>query len=119
MIHVQNWKIYASHYSDDSTELGFELKKAQLHYKLYGEQMGVPVTEDIVRSAQRPSVDDIFPYLFDGTLIEDYNQAKYIEETLLSALASTYQNFEIIIVDDGSTDQTEQVIYEEEEVFFL
>jgi len=80
MIHVQNWKIYASHYDDDSTELGFELKKAQLHYKLYGEQMGVPVTEDIVRSAQRPSVDDIFPYLFDGTLIEDYNQAKYIEQ---------------------------------------
>jgi hypothetical protein len=80
MIHVQNWKIYASHYDDDSTELGFELKKAQIHYKLYGEQMGVPVTEDIVRSAQRPSVDDIFPYLFDGTLIEDYNQAKYIEQ---------------------------------------
>ncbi len=29
--------------------------------------MGVPVTEDIVCSAQRPSVDDIFPYLFDET----------------------------------------------------
>ncbi len=37
MIHVQNWKIYASHYDDDSTELGFELKKEQLHYKQYGE----------------------------------------------------------------------------------
>ena len=80
MIHVQNWKIYASHYDDDSTELGFELKKEQLHYKQYGEQMGVPVTEDIVCSAQRPSVDDIFPYLFDGTTIEDYNQAKFIEQ---------------------------------------
>jgi hypothetical protein len=44
MIHVQNWKIYASHYDDDSTELGFELKKEQLHYKQYGEQMGVPVS---------------------------------------------------------------------------
>ena len=41
MIHVQNWKIYSSHYDDDSTELGFELKKEQLYYKQYGEQMGV------------------------------------------------------------------------------
>jgi len=80
MIHVQNWKIYASHYDDDSTELGFELKKEQLHYKQYGEQMGVPVTEDIVCRAQRPSVDDFFPYLFDGTTIEDYNKAKFIEQ---------------------------------------
>jgi hypothetical protein len=80
MIHVQNWKIYASHYDDESTELGFEFKKAQLHYKQYGEQMGVPVTKHIVCRAQRPSVDDIFPYLFDGTTIEDYNQAKFIEQ---------------------------------------
>ena len=41
--------------------------------------MGVPVTEEIVCRAQRPSDDDIFPYLFDGTSIEDYNQAKFIE----------------------------------------
>jgi hypothetical protein len=80
MIHVQNWKIYASHYNDDSTELGLELKKAQQHYKQYGEHMGVPVTEDIVCRAKRPSVDDIFPYLFDGTSIEDYNQAQFIEQ---------------------------------------
>jgi hypothetical protein len=62
MLHVQNWKIYASHYNDDSTELGVELRKAQLHYKQYGEQMGVPVTDDIVSRAKRPSVDDIFPF---------------------------------------------------------
>jgi hypothetical protein len=80
MIHVQNWKIYSSHYDNDSTEIGFELKKEQLHYKQYGEQMGVPVTDEIVFRAQRPSDDDIFPYLFDGTTIEDYNQAKYIEQ---------------------------------------
>ena len=80
MIHVQNWKIYSSHYDDDSTEIGFELKKEQLHYKQYGEQMGVPVTDEIVFRAQRPSDNDIFPYLFDGTTIEDYNQAKFIEQ---------------------------------------
>jgi hypothetical protein len=80
MIHVQNWKIYASHYSDDSTMLGWELKKAQLDYKKYGEIMGVPVTEDIVSQAKRPGIEGTFPYLFEGTSIEDYNQAIFIEQ---------------------------------------
>ena len=80
MIHVQNWKIYASHYNDGSTELGFELRKAQLHFKQYGENMGVPVTDDIVFLAKRSSVDDNFPFLFDGTSVHDYNEAHYIEQ---------------------------------------
>ena len=79
MIHVQNWKIFASHYNDDSTDLGFELKKAQLHFKQYGEQMGVPVRDEMVCRAKRPSVDDNFPYMFDGTSQTDYNEAKWVE----------------------------------------
>jgi len=79
MIHVQNWKIFASHYNDDSTDLGFELKKAQLHFKQYGEQMGVPVRDEMICRAKRPSVDDKFPYMFEGTSQTDYNEAKWVE----------------------------------------
>lgn len=35
-----------------------------------------------------------------------YNREQYIKEAIESVLASTYKNFELIIVDDGSTDQT-------------
>jgi hypothetical protein len=80
MIHVQNWKIYASHYSNDSTMLGWELKKAQVDYKKYGKNMGVPVTEDVVSQAKRPGIECKFPYLFEGTSIEDYNQAIFIKQ---------------------------------------
>jgi glycosyltransferase involved in cell wall biosynthesis len=39
-------------------------------------------------------------------LIPAYNSEKWIKSTIQSALNQTYSNKEIIIVDDGSTDQT-------------
>lgn len=41
-----------------------------------------------------------------------YNDAKSLEETLNSLVKQTYQNWEQIIIDDGSTDNTKQIIDE-------
>ncbi|MDD4969498.1 MAG: glycosyltransferase [Paludibacter sp.] len=43
-------------------------------------------------------------------VIPAYNAEKYLEETVDSALASSYPSLEIIIVNDGSSDNTQQVI---------
>ncbi len=39
-----------------------------------------------------------------------YNGEKYIREAIDSILNQTYSDFELIILDDGSTDQTEDII---------
>jgi glycosyltransferase involved in cell wall biosynthesis len=43
-------------------------------------------------------------------IIPTYNRASIIGETLSSVLAQTYENWECIIVDDGSTDNTDELI---------
>ncbi len=42
-------------------------------------------------------------------LIPVYNREKYISECIESALAQTYANFEIVIVDNASTDNTQAI----------
>lgn len=42
-------------------------------------------------------------------LIPCYNSASWVAETLESALAQTYSKIEIIVVDDGSTDETFEI----------
>uniref|UniRef100_UPI0040481146 glycosyltransferase family 2 protein n=1 Tax=Mariniflexile sp. TaxID=1979402 RepID=UPI0040481146 len=43
-------------------------------------------------------------------IVPCYNQAQYLDEALESVLSQTYENWECIIVDDGSPDNTNEIV---------
>lgn len=52
-------------------------------------------------------------------VVPTFNHGNYIRETILSATRQTRPSFEIIVIDDGSTDGTEGVVREFERVRYI
>ncbi len=47
---------------------------------------------------------------FFSVIIPAYNAEKFIEKTLLSVINQSFLNFEIVVTNDGSTDNTQDVV---------
>ena len=45
-----------------------------------------------------------------SVIVDNYNYERFLSQAIESVLNQTYQNFEIIVVDDGSTDNSVQII---------
>ncbi len=50
--------------------------------------------------------------VFFSVMICCYNSEKYIRETVDSVINQTYKNWEIVAINDGSTDNTEEILLE-------
>ena len=56
-----------------------------------------------------------------SVIIPTYNRAHLIERSIKSVLNQTYRDFELLIIDDGSTDNTEEVVaqFEDERIRYI
>jgi glycosyltransferase involved in cell wall biosynthesis len=72
------------------------------------------VTKEIPGTSESPAIpakQTSDPYKYTVSIcIPTYNRKEYLKETINSILAQTYKDFEIVVVDDGSTDGTEDMI---------
>ena len=50
--------------------------------------------------------------IFISIMICCYNSEKYLNQTIDSIINQTYSNWEIIVINDGSTDSTEEIIFD-------
>jgi len=103
-------------------ELGDTAKKLVERFDsdIIGEKLSGLITGFLYEpldSTVRTQVKDIrtIPILQRGKpkvsiCIPTYNRKDYLQETLESIFVQTYKDYEIVIVDDGSTDGTEEMI---------
>ena len=54
-------------------------------------------------------------------IMPSYNTGKFIQETIDSVINQTYDNWELIIVDDCSSDNTDEIVksIKDDRIFYL
>lgn len=74
--------------------------------------MEIPLYETTKPSASEPLVSVVMPV---------YNAASYLQESIDSILAQSFTNFECIIIDDASTDDSREIIkgYTDERIILV
>ncbi|MBA3732976.1 glycosyltransferase [Patescibacteria group bacterium] len=72
--------------------------------------VGILALIEYLKERRKTFTPGFFPSM--AVIISAFNEEKVINQTISTLLSSTYPNFEIIVVDDGSTDKTLEKVKE-------
>lgn len=113
------WRYYDTHFADvwykyflSCPYRNVDLDRKSLHTIIPQKQIKkVRIQDGAVfaqNGARRCSIGSDLPII--SVILPAYNAEAYIGETIESVLQSSFANFELICVDDGSTDGTRDII---------
>jgi GT2 family glycosyltransferase/glycosyltransferase involved in cell wall biosynthesis len=92
-------------------KLGSRRTAGRLKHRAPTTQASVASTTRRIPLGQAPIHAGLHrPYPLVSIILPVYNHADLLEEAAQSVLESTYSHFELIILDDGSTDEVEPVL---------
>ena len=66
--------------------------------------------EESIKNSTLPNSSCVVDSPKVSVIVPTYNRADRLERALNSIVSQTYQDFELIVVDDGSTDKTSQLM---------
>ncbi len=103
----RNWKLanipeYLYTWRDHCGNISTEKKNEQMHYVEYAKILA-KIDEKENDKTKRLNPDF-------SILMANYNNGKYIKESILSVINQTFKNWELVIVDDKSTDNSIEII---------
>ncbi len=127
VIKVQKRDELRTYLIDNNIECGIHYKPNHLHTK-YKSECGLPRTEqiyeeiltlpchfDLTEEEQNTVIDKIREFYENkeplvSILMNGYNAQKYLKEAIESVYAQTYKDWEIIFIDNCSTDSTKNIV---------
>jgi len=100
---VANGKLFNLGMIDTEREIGSEQGSCIV------SERHIPAQQDKSEESQRSAFGGETAPLV-SVIMPAYNAADYITKAIASVLAQSYRNFELIVINDGSTDQTEDLV---------